>query len=93
MNIRDPDETGSYLQSRWRFKREISSGDLILGLSLAGAVFLWNTTIDKRVALLEAAAISQQSTDARQDREQREALREIKLDLAEIRRILLERTK
>lgn len=93
MNIRgrDSDDTGAWPSNRWRFKREISSGDLILGLTLAGSVFLWNTNIDKRVAVIEAAQVAQAATDARQDREAREGLRDIKLDLAEIRRILLER--
>lgn len=81
----------------WRFKREVSSGDLILAISLAGGMFMWGKGIEQRVAIIEdkqvLMATVQAQTDSRQDQATRDGLREIKGDLAEIRRLLLERTK
>ena len=51
----------------WRIKREISLGDLIAFASAAFAVVYAYTTLDKRVTLLEQAAITQRDVDRRQD--------------------------
>ena len=52
---------------RWRLKREISIGDLIAFCSAALAVVYAYTTLDKRVTVLEVAAVSVR--DAVRDRD------------------------
>ena len=59
----EPTNTGD----RWVFKREISIPDVIAFVTSMAFVILAYGTLDKRLALLEAAQIEQQRTDARQD--------------------------
>lgn len=82
---------------RWRLKREISIGDLIAFCSAALAVVYAYTTLDKRVTVLETAAVTVRDVvrdrDADQVRYQariEESLRTLgnKLD-----RIILERAR
>ena len=82
---------------RWRVKREISIGDIVAFISAACAVLYAYSTLDKRITILEQAAVTQEDTDKRQDEEHiryqvriEEALRNLvnKLD-----RVLMERGK
>lgn len=54
---------------RWHIKKEISLGDLVAIVSAALAVVYAYTTLDKRVTLLESAAVVQKVTDTKQDEE------------------------
>lgn len=55
----------------WHFKPEINPDHLLttLGLIVPSLVagFVWGSTIDKRIAVLETHIVLQQKTDARQD--------------------------
>lgn len=51
----------------WHVKKEISVGDLIAFASAACAVLYAYFTLDKRITLLEQAAVVQNATDVRQD--------------------------
>lgn len=82
---------------RWRIKKEISIGDIVAFISAALAVMYAYTTLDKRVTVLEAAAVALKDAARDRDAEQvryqariEESLRALsnKLD-----RILLERGK
>lgn len=54
---------------QWRVKKEISLGDIIAFSSAAFAVVYAYSTLDKRVSILENAAIVQKDIDRRQDEE------------------------
>lgn len=82
---------------RWRIKREVSIGDIVAFVSAALAVMYAYTTLDKRVTVLEAAAVAVKDAARERDAEQvryqarmEESLRTLsnKLD-----RILLDRGK
>lgn len=72
---------GAAPADRWVFKREISIADLIaFATSMTFVIAAWGT-LDKRLALLEAASLEQKTTDARQDRESLRLTQEVKEQL------------
>lgn len=73
----------------WRFKKEVAVGDLVAFVTACIAIIVAYSTLDRRLAVLEATVVTQQERDSRQDSDslryqQRidEALREVnrKLD-------------
>lgn len=88
----------------WKLERRISTGDLLV---LCGAlsgflVFSWGIASsfkdalalqDKRLTVIEEKQAMQANVDSRQDVQLRDAMRDIKSDLGDIRRIMLERPR
>ncbi len=70
----------------WRFKREVSIGNLITLAAIAAPVAVWAINLDKRLTLVEGSLVVQQQTDSRQE-SQAQALRtEIRSELQELNR-------
>lgn len=78
---------------RWRFKREISTGDILLAASLivAGAVpaFVWGSGVENRLTKLETQATMQRNVDDLQDQVVREGLTRIERAVGSIQDHLL----
>lgn len=55
---------------RWRIKKEISIGDIVAFCSAALAVVYAYSTLDKRVTVLEAAAVAVRESVRERDAEQ-----------------------
>jgi hypothetical protein len=73
---------------RWRIKKEISLGDLIAFAAASLSVVYAYTTLDKRLAILEAAAVVQATVDNRQDIESTRYQQRIDESLRDINRKL-----
>lgn len=67
--MNDWDGTDRRGSQRWRIKKEISIGDLVAFTSTALAVVYAYTTLDKRVTVLEAAAIAVRESVRERDAE------------------------
>lgn len=52
---------------RWHLKKEFQVGHLITSVLMVGSAFMYVTTVEKRVSLLEQTAQQQKERDARQD--------------------------
>ncbi len=77
----------------WEFEKKISIGDIVAIVTALIAIIYAYSTLDKRLAVLEASAVQQAQNDTRQDNERsvlrneiRQDLRDIKSDIAEVRR-------
>jgi hypothetical protein len=73
---------------KWHIKKEVSLGDLIAFASAALAVVYAYTTLDKRITLLETAAVAQVTKDDRQDSESIRYQQRIDAGLIEMNRKL-----
>jgi len=51
----------------WRFKKEVAVGDLVAFVTACIAIIVAYSTLDRRLAVIESAAIAQQERDSRQD--------------------------
>lgn len=82
---------------KWRIKREVSIGDIVAFISAALAVMYAYTTLDKRVTVLEAAAValkdSARDRDAELVRYQARIEESLRALSNKLDRILLERGK
>ena len=82
---------------KWRIKREVSIGDIVAFISAALAVMYAYTTLDKRVTVLEAAAValkdSARDRDAEQIRYQARIEESLRALSNKLDRVLLERGK
>ena len=54
---------------RWKLKKEVSLADILSFAAAALAVVYAYTTLDKRLTIVEVAAVNNQSANARQDEE------------------------
>lgn len=61
-------------RERWRFKREISWGDVALAIGMIGAALVWGRSIETRLVTLETSQSLQQRVDAKQDEAMRESV-------------------
>lgn len=68
----------------WQFHKEVSLGDVIAFTSALIAVLYSYTTLEKRIALMEAAGIRQNLIDARQDADLNAINADIKRELEKI---------
>jgi len=73
------------IMNGWEFEKKISIGDLIAFVMALIAVIYAYSTLDKRVAVLEAATIAREANDARQDMERASLRQEIRQDLSDIK--------
>lgn len=72
----------------WKLKKEISLGDLMaFGCAALSVVYAY-TTLDKRLAIIEAAAVVQSTVDNRQDVESNRYQQRIDESLRDINRKL-----
>lgn len=62
----------------WHLDKRLNLGHLITTASLAAAIMWWGAAMDRRVAVLEAAASVQAGTDTRQDADLHRALAAMK---------------
>ena len=89
---RDDDEVYEE-RRRWRIKREVSTGDLLLAVSMLAGLFLWGSGIDKRLAAVEerqaSAAAAQARVDAVQDQALRDSMNLVLGELRDIKQYLL----
>ncbi len=53
----------------WRFKKEIAVGDLVAFATACIAIIVAYSTLDRRLAVIESATITQHERDSRQDAE------------------------
>jgi VIT1/CCC1 family predicted Fe2+/Mn2+ transporter len=70
--------------TEWQFHKEVSLGDVIAFTSALIAVLYSYTTLEKRIALMEAAGIRQNLIDARQDADLNAINADIKRELEKI---------
>jgi hypothetical protein len=95
--MEDWDGTDRRGGQRWKLKKEVSIGDLIAFCSAALAVVYAYTTLDKRVTVLEAAAItvkdSVRDRDADQVRYQARIEESLRTLSNKLDRIILERNR
>lgn len=68
----------------WQFHKEVSLGDVVAFTSALVAVLYSYTTLERRIALMEAAAIRQTLVDARQDADLSAINADIKHELEKI---------
>src|SRR4051812_46871447 len=89
-----PDPAGPPLRDHWRFKREVTSGDIILAIALAGPMLWYVAKLDTRVQNLEDKHVAQQvmqaRIDAAQDAVTKDALNRIDTSLRDIQQFLLQ---
>jgi VIT1/CCC1 family predicted Fe2+/Mn2+ transporter len=71
-------------QDGWQFHKEISLGDIVAFASALIAVLYSYTTLERRIALMEAAGIRQNLIDARQDADLNAINADIKRELEKI---------
>ncbi len=64
---------------RWRFKREISWGDIAIVASVVMGALLWGRSIETRLIALDTAQVLQQRVDAKQDEAVAQAVSRIEL--------------
>ncbi len=77
-------------EKRFSLDRSINITTVISVLMLAGTGAGVYSTIDKRIAVLEANAISATTRSTEQQIEQKESIKEIKIDIKDIQRSLNE---
>lgn len=68
----------------WQFHKEVSLGDIVAFTSALVAVLYSYTTLEKRIALMEAAFVRQSLIDARQDSDLNAINADIKRELEKI---------
>lgn len=92
--VTDKQPEADSLRDRWRFKREVTSGDIILAIALAGPMLWYVAKLDTRVQNLEDKQIAQQVMQARidsaQDAVTKDALSRIDSSLRDIQQFLLQ---
>lgn len=71
-------------QDGWQFHKEVSLGDIVAFTSALVAVLYSYTTLEKRIALMEAAFVRQSLIDARQDSDLNAINADIKRELEKI---------
>lgn len=87
---RDDEDENGVERRRWHFKREISSGDLILAVAMVIGLISWGSGIDKRLTSVEERQAMQQRVDAAQDTVVRDAMTRIEGTLRDIQQFLLQ---
>src|SRR5271157_5948551 len=73
---------------RWTFKREISSGDLLIAVGMGLGLFLWGNKIETRLSVVEEKQSMQARIDAQQDSQMTMGLSRIETSLNDIQRYL-----
>ena len=68
---------------RWRFKREVSWGDVGLAISIVMAAILWGRSIETRLIALETTQSLQARVDSKQDDAIRESVARIEATVRE----------
>ena len=66
----------------WRWRKEISIGDLLVAGGLILSAMVWGAKLDTRIAILEDRVSQQALTDQRQDGAWREAAARIEQRIA-----------
>jgi hypothetical protein len=80
-------------EEKWRFKREISTGDLILAIGTLVSAIWWGGKIDARVTVVEEKQAMQARVDAAQDNAVHDGLARIENQLSDIQRYLRDSSK
>ena len=73
---------------RWTFKREVSSGDLLIAVGMGLGLFLWGNKIETRLSVVEEKQSMQARIDAQQDSQMTMGLSRIETSLNDIQRYL-----
>ena len=79
-----PQDTSN--DSAWHLDKKVNISHIIATLMLAAAIFTWGSTIEQRIALVEASATRQAQVDQAQDREFRRYVVEMRDDIRELSR-------
>lgn len=75
----------------WSITREISVGNILTMISIAGVLIGSYITIDRRITVIEARQEIQQRLDVAQDITTRDGLARIEVKLADLERFLREK--
>lgn len=73
----------------WKLKREVSTGDVLIAVSMLLAMFLWGQRIETRLAVVEESQKVQQRIDAAQDALLRESVQRIETAMRDIQQYIL----
>jgi hypothetical protein len=91
-------------QGRWRLKREVSTGDLLLAVSIGLGVIYWGNGIERRVSSSELtqqflaqqvkdAQDAQKRVDAAQDQQVRDSVARIEGSIRDMQQVVLAQRK
>ncbi len=73
----------------WKLKREVSTGDILIAVSMLLAMFLWGQRIETRLAVVEEGQKVQQRIDAAQDALLRDSVQRIETAMRDIQQFIL----
>lgn len=74
---------------QWKLKREISTGDVLIALSMLLGLFLWGTGIENRLAVVEKSQEMQARVDSAQDSVVRDSVGRIEQAVRDIQQFQL----
>jgi len=80
---------GKPAPEQWRLKREISTGDLIVALSMLAGLFLWGKGIENRLVVVEKGQEMQARVDSAQDAVVRDSVGRIEQAVRDIQQFQL----
>ena len=70
----------------WHLDKKVNISHILATLTLAAAIFTWGSTIEQRIALVEASSTRQAQVDQAQDQEFRRYVVEMRDDIHELSR-------
>jgi hypothetical protein len=73
----------------WKLKREVSTGDILIAVSMLLAMFLWGQRIETRLAVVEESQKVQQRIDAAQDALVRDSVGRIETAVRDIQQFIM----
>jgi hypothetical protein len=73
----------------WKLKREVSTGDVLIAVSMLLGMFLWGQRIETRLAVVEESQKVQQRIDAAQDALVRDSVARIETAMRDIQQYIL----
>lgn len=87
--MQEGDGWGARKPDPWKLKREVSTGDILIAVSMLLAMFLWGQRIEARLAVVEESQKVQQRIDAAQDALVRDSVARIETAMRDIQQYIL----
>lgn len=90
---RDDENQSRRHGDKWQFKREVSTGDLLIAVGFIVSAVMGYTSMDKRITVIEEKQAMQARIDDKQDAALRDGMRRIEDSLNNIQNFLRDAKK
>lgn len=87
------DEQSRRHGDRWQFKREVSTGDILIAIGFIISAMMGYASMDKRISVVEEKQAMQARIDQQQDSTVRDGMARIEVALSDIQRFLRDAKK